>query len=104
MSGSYIQELAKEIRRRVPPRLIPDDADGLFLIYAALALAKGEEVTGRDVHNAWAAWMASQDANHDSIKPYDELPADVRDKDVPFVHAIHDVVRAGRFSSGDVVR
>ena len=47
MSQNYIQDLADDIRARVPRDLIPNDADQLFLIYAALALAKGERVDGR---------------------------------------------------------
>jgi hypothetical protein len=94
MSQSYIRRLADDIRARVPGDVIPNDADGLFLIYAALALAKGERVNGRDVHNAWAAWMASRDPSHDSIKPYDELPADVRREDGPFVLAIRGAASA----------
>ncbi len=94
MSQNYIQDLADDIRARVPRDLIPNDADQLFLIYAALALAKGERVDGRDVHNAWAAWMASGDPSHDSIKPYDELPVDVRNEDGPFVQAIRGAASA----------
>lgn len=96
MSGSYIKMLADEIRGRVPAELMPDDADALFLIYAALGLAKGKRVDGRDVHNAWAAWMAARDPTHESIKPYDELDPKVRDEDGPFVRAIRDAMTAGR--------
>jgi hypothetical protein len=99
MKRSYVQELADDIRARVPEDVIPDNTNALFLIYAALALAKGESVDGRDVHNAWAAWMASRDPFHDSIKPYDELPADVRNEDGPFVVAIRGAASAMRDQS-----
>lgn len=37
---------------------LPDeDTSSLFRIYAVSLLAKGEEVTREDVHNAWIAWM-----------------------------------------------
>jgi hypothetical protein len=94
VSRSYIEALADDIRRRVPSELVPDAPEALFLIYAALGLAKGERVDGRDVHNAWAAWMATRDPSHDSIKPYDELTDEVRDEDGPFVRAIRDAMRA----------
>jgi hypothetical protein len=93
MGASYIESLAAQIRSHVPAELVPDDAGGLFLIYAALGLAKGERVEARDVHNAWAAWMAQRDPGHESIKPYGELPASVRAEDDPFVLAIREAAR-----------
>jgi hypothetical protein len=65
----------------------------LFLIYASLALAKGSEVDRRDVHNAWAAWMASRNPDHESIRPYEELSAQTKEEDDPFVAAIRGAVR-----------
>src|SRR5579884_3934624 len=54
---NYIDELARAIRARVDLSILPrSDVDRLFRIYAVLALAKGSQVTARDVHNAWAAW------------------------------------------------
>jgi hypothetical protein len=86
---TYIERLATEIRSSVPDELVPEvDADRLFLIYAALALAKGEEVTRRDVHNAWAAWMAARKPSHESIRPFDELDEATKEEDDPFVVAI----------------
>jgi hypothetical protein len=53
-----------------------------------LALTRGEHVTRRDVHDAWAAWMTLTDPEHVSIKPYEDIPDDVRREDDPFVSAI----------------
>jgi hypothetical protein len=86
---TYIEQLAHQIRSSTPGDLVPDDdADRLFLIYAALALAKGQDVTRRDVHNAWAAWMAAREPAHESIRPFDELDEATKNEDDPFVAAI----------------
>jgi hypothetical protein len=86
---TYIETLAEEIERHIPAHLLPGgDTRALFLIYAALALAKGFEVDRRDVHNAWAAWMATASPAHESIRPYEELEPDVKREDDPFVTAI----------------
>ncbi len=94
MTGSYIADIAAEIRAAVPPESLPaDDTDELFLIYAVLALAKGVDVQARDIHNAWAAWMSTKDPQHESIVPYDELPPDVRREDDPYLAAVRSVAR-----------
>jgi hypothetical protein len=91
---TYIEDLADRIRSFVPAELIPDeDGARLFLIYAALGLTKGEQVTRRDVHNAWAAWMAGREPCHESIKPFEELDLRTKEEDDPFVVAIRRAVR-----------
>lgn len=86
---TYIEQIARQIRAAVPADLLPDaDTEGLFLIYAAVALIKGETTTRRDVHNAWAAWMALHDPSHESIRPFDDLDSDTQEEDDPFVVAI----------------
>jgi hypothetical protein len=90
--STYIGRLADNIEARIPAEAMPEgDTRPLFLIYASLALAKGREVTRRDVHNAWAAWMASVRPDHPSIRPFDDLPEDKRREDDPFVAAIRGV-------------
>lgn len=94
---SYLAELADAIRNEVDPAALPTgDTASLFRIYAVLALAKGHEVTVEDVHNAWVAWMSERDPDHRSIKPFDELPADVRTQDEPFVDAIRAALAKAR--------
>jgi hypothetical protein len=94
---TYIEEVAQRIRQHVPPEAVPDgDVDELFLIYASLALAKGSQVDRRDVHNAWAAWMASREPDHDSIRPYEELSLSTKEEDDPFVTAIRAAVKETR--------
>lgn len=91
---TYLAALAEEIRREVARDALPDeDTSALFLAYAVLALAKGADVTREDVHNAWVAWMASKGEQHDSMRPFAELPPDTQAEDSPFVIAIRNVAR-----------
>ena len=93
--NNYIDALARAIRRRVPSSVLPEQpCDDLFLIYAVLLLAKGNDVTREDVHNGWAAWMSRIDPNHESLTPYAELPAGTRAEDEPFLSAIHAEARS----------
>src|SRR5712692_6717403 len=91
---NYIDELAVAIRSRVDPAILPkSDVERLFRIYAALALAKGADVTAEDIHNAWAAWECDRKPNSQSIVPFSQLRTDVQITDQPFVEAIRQVVR-----------
>ena len=90
---NYIDELADRIRAEVPVDALPDgDLTDLFRLYALLALAKGEDVTAKDVHDAWATWMAGSDPDHPSIEPFEELPEGKQKEDLPFLTAIKRVV------------
>lgn len=89
---TYLDELAGEIEREVPAELLPaENTKQLFRLYAVLLLAKGKEVTARDVHNAWAAWMQERSPRHRSIKPFSELDARTQASDEPFAQAIRSV-------------
>ena len=91
---SYLDDLARNIRNRVPADAMPDeDTDSLFRLYAVLALAKGPAVDARDVHNAWSAWMLDKDPCHSSIKPFDDLDRATQDADDPYVAAIRAAAR-----------
>jgi hypothetical protein len=91
---NYLDRLAGAIRAEVPAsKLPPDDTRPLFRMYALLLLAVGTEVTTRDVHNAWVAWMSERDADHPSLVPYEELASDVAGEDGPYVEAIRRVAR-----------
>lgn len=91
---TYLDALADEIHRAVVPDALPDeDTSSLFRIYAVLLLAKGQEVTRGDVHNAWVAWMLDKGQPHESMIPFATLPAETKDEDSPFVLAIRAVAR-----------
>ena len=73
----------------MPADVLPDeDTGGLFRLYAVLALAKGSAVTGRDVHNAWSAWMLDKNPFHTSVRPFEELDPATQRADEPYVTAI----------------
>jgi hypothetical protein len=96
---NYIDRVAETIRRRVSPDKLPEEnTAALFRLYAVLALAKGEDVTLEDVHNAWSAWMIGRDPNHESIRPFKELRPEVQREDEPYVKAIHAAVAKKEFS------
>lgn len=89
---TYLDAVAEDIRRAVSPSALPDeDTSSLFLSYAVLLLAKGEAVTGEDVHNAWVAWMEAKGEDHESMVPFAGLPVSIQSEDSPFVLAIRRV-------------
>lgn len=87
---SYLERLAEAIEKAVPGDDGAKDRT-LFLIYAVLLLAKGEQVTREDVHNAWVAWVLGRDETHESAIPFSDLPREVQDEDSPYVIAIREV-------------
>jgi len=91
---TYLDAVAAEIRSAVPPEALPDeDTSSLFRIYAVLLLAKGEDVTREDVHNAWVAWMLGKGEAHESMVPFAELSAETQAEDSPFMVAVRTVAR-----------
>jgi hypothetical protein len=89
----YLDDIARQIADELDPNLLPDE-DGvnrLLRSYAVLARAKGTAVTPEDIHDAWVAWMAETDPNHESLKPFSELDAGTRHEDDPFVAAVRAV-------------
>ena len=90
---TYLDDLAYLIRAEVPDALVPPDSEPLFLVYAVLLRAKGDEVTASDVHDAWSAWMQGTRPDHDSARPFDDLDDETRAQDEPFVRAVRAVAR-----------
>lgn len=62
-------------------------AAALFRIYALLGRAKGEQVTARDVHDAWAAWALQAKPDHPAIVPFEKLSPETQAKDEPYAAA-----------------
>lgn len=92
---NYIDDIAAEMRRRVPDDVLPHgDTSMLFRMYAMLALSKGLDVTAADVHDAWSVWMLSLGQDHSALRPFSELREDVRQGDIPYVKAVHETVRS----------
>lgn len=91
---TYLDLLADRIRSCLPPSAEPPaESDGLFRIYAVLLLAKGEQVTDEDVHNAWSAWMQSTGGAHEALLPFHDLEPEIRAFDSPYAEAIRTAAR-----------
>ncbi|MFF4506282.1 hypothetical protein [Streptomyces sp. NPDC001401] len=91
---SYLRADAGLIRELLPPEARPpSEADDLFLLYAVLMRAKGEQVTVADVHDAWAAWTEPRNPDHAALVPFDELSPAVQREDEPYVQAIQAAAR-----------
>ena len=88
---SYIRTIAQQIRARVGQSSANDRLDDLFNSYAVLALAKGGQVTNRDVHNAWSAWATKYEPDNISLVPFGELSREIQEVDTLFAKAIRDV-------------
>lgn len=87
---TYLDEDAERIRRHLPDSVdIPENSDRLFLLYAVVLRAKGTAATASDVHDAWTAWQQDIQPDHEALRPYQDLPADVQAEDQPFLTAIH---------------
>jgi hypothetical protein len=85
---NYIQQLASKIKSELAAEQIPENSEQLFNMYAVLALVKGSEVTNKDVHNAWCAWISSVNPSHESAIPFEHLSKSVQDMDEPYTEAI----------------
>ncbi|MCW3039716.1 MAG: hypothetical protein JWM31_1621 [Solirubrobacterales bacterium] len=97
MADSYISRTADAIRTAAGD---DDGHDLLYLVYAVLALAKGEQVTASDVHDAWSAVAQYEGAAGGAVVPFAELPVALQERDEPFAEAVRAVSRALRVSNG----
>lgn len=91
--SNYIDKLAIEIHQEAEPTDDPTEDMPLYRIYAVLMLAKGQQVTSRDVHDAWSAWSAEYDPDHRSLIPFRELPPAVQKLDERYRYAIRVVAK-----------
>lgn len=86
----YLANEARLIRSLLPDGTRPPEfSDSLFIMYALLMRAKGSAVTPSDVHDAWAAWIYATQEDHHALVPYEDLDSKTREKDLPYVQAIH---------------
>lgn len=86
---NYIERDAAFVRDNLPEGTdVPDGSEALFRAYAVLMRAKGVDTQAADVHDAWSAWMAASDPEHESIVPFADLDEATRAEDAPFLLAI----------------
>lgn len=72
----------------------------LAQMYALLVLTKGEDITLKDVHDAWAMNMNFRPQTptcygheHRSIVPFDELSVETQNKDQKFVNVLRSIAK-----------
>lgn len=90
---NYVDKAKEELLKHVKI------GKGLQNVYALLVLVKGEEVTLKDVHDAWAVninqtWDKEQYGEHYSLIPFEELKHETQIKDQKFVDAIRRAARS----------
>lgn len=90
MINSYIREVADAISAKTDD---PSPNDLLYLVYAVLALTKGETVTASDVHDAWSAVAEYEGTATEAVVPFALLAESVRRRDARFVVAVREVAR-----------
>ncbi|MDP9410044.1 MAG: hypothetical protein M3P70_05980 [Actinomycetota bacterium] len=89
---NYLDKIAAEIQRTAHPSSTPPDEDlPLYRLYAILLLAKGQDVTLEDVHNAWVAWASDHHPESRHLIPFKELSLPIQRKDQKYVEAIREV-------------
>ncbi|CAB4151147.1 hypothetical protein UFOVP585_1 [uncultured Caudovirales phage] len=84
---NYIDKVKTELLKHIKV------GTGLQNTYALLVLVKGENVTLKDVHDAWAVsinqtWDHELNGAHRSLIPFEDLSPEIQAKDQPFVDAI----------------
>ncbi len=85
--NNYIDEIKEELNKHLKI------GKGLQNMYTLLVLIKGEDVTLKDVHDAWAVninqtWDFAQYGNHRSLVLFEMLNEDVQIKDQHYVDGI----------------
>ena len=104
MRTTYIDTIVNEVSKRTHIRNA-----NLVHLYALLVLIKGEEITLKDVHDAWSMDMnfrprAGRCYGHDhtsivpfddltSIVPFDDLSEETQNKDGKYVDTLRSIAR-----------
>lgn len=86
---NYLDATARRVEHEIAPNLRPEERGAdLYRLYGLLVLVKGVDCTLEDVHNAWSAWMTTDEPDHDALVPFEELSPETREKDRPYLNAI----------------
>lgn len=81
--ANYIQQV-KDALSEFHPSLAPELLDA----YALLVLVRGEDVTLKDVHDAWSVWKNNIRPDHRSLIPFEELSPEVQAMDEKYANSI----------------
>lgn len=95
MRTTYIDMVVNEVSKRTHIRNA-----NLVHLYALLVLIKGEEITLKDVHDAWSMDMNFRPRtgrcyghDHTSIVPFDDLSEETQNKDGKYVDILRSIAR-----------
>ncbi|MBR0542468.1 MAG: hypothetical protein IJK26_09765 [Clostridia bacterium] len=95
MKTTYIDKITNAVaeRTRIKNKY-------LVRVYALLVLVKGEDITLKDVHDAWAMDMNFKPQTdycygheHLSIVPFDELSVETQNKDKKYVDILRSIAK-----------
>lgn len=89
--ANYIQQV-KDALSEFHPNLAPE----LLEMYALLVLVLGEDVTLKDVHDAWSVWKNQHRADHRSLVPFEQLSPEVQAMDEKYAKSIRIVAHIRR--------
>lgn len=84
---NYVSRMRALIRREF--QMLPA---GLIDLYTLLALTRGNSVTMKDVHDAWAVWCNDHQPGHGSLLPFGQLTPGVQELDREFMDGIRRAV------------
>lgn len=85
---NYVQQI-KDALKELHPRMDSELLD----VYALLVLVKGEDVTLKDVHDAWSVWKNNIRPDHRSLIEFDELTPEVQALDQKYADSIRLVAK-----------
>ena len=86
---NYLDATAQRVEHEIALNLRPDErGEDLYRLYGLLVLIKGVDCTLEDVHDAWSAWMTTDQPDHEALVPFEELSREAKEKDRPYLDAI----------------
>jgi hypothetical protein len=88
---NYVQKI-KDALKELHPQMDSELLD----VYALLVLVKGEDVTLKDVHDAWSVWKNNIRPDHRSLIEFDELTPEVQALDQRYADSIETVAKVRR--------
>jgi predicted RNA-binding protein associated with RNAse of E/G family len=80
---NYIEDMLYDLSEELPG--LPNE---LLDLYGLLVAVKGNRVTLKDVHDAWAIWKNRIRPDHKSLIPFDKLTTDVQELDRKYANII----------------
>lgn len=85
---SYVETARMALRYR-----LPNLDEELLDLYTLLTLVRGQDVTLKDVHDAWSVWRTRTQPGHRSAIPFEELSHEVQELDRKYAEAIREAAK-----------